>query len=86
MRLAGVPQERRDQPLGVAMTKGHDVYILRFDPDQAGEALRTLGRWASNPELSLSWPDVASLAHEIRRKVAVKPPSEEIKFEDWDGR
>lgn len=50
----------------VGMKHGQDRYVLLFDEANRGEALRTLGRWASNPELGFSWYDAAILSQKIR--------------------
>lgn len=46
---------------------GHK-YVLPFTSDYKAEALRTLGRWASNPELSFTWWDAAKMSSEIRNQ------------------
>jgi hypothetical protein len=38
-----------------------------YDDSQRAEALRMLGRHASNPELSFSWYDAAVLSQRIRQ-------------------
>jgi hypothetical protein len=50
----------------VALIKGKERYIFLFDDAHKAEALRTLGRFASNPELSFTWFDAAVLSHKIR--------------------
>ncbi|MDE2470773.1 MAG: hypothetical protein KGL35_19020 [Bradyrhizobium sp.] len=48
-------------------TKGAEHYVLCFnDRKSAGEALRMLGRWAGNSELSINWYDAASWAQRLR--------------------
>jgi hypothetical protein len=42
-----------------ALAKGDERYVLIFDDETRVEALRQLGRWAANPELSLTWYDAA---------------------------
>lgn len=49
---------------------GDDRYIILWTPATMGEALRTLGRWASNPELSFTWHDAAKLSERIREEHA----------------
>jgi hypothetical protein len=49
------------------LVKGNERYVFLFDDDNRGEALRTLGRYASNPELSFSWYDAAVLSQKIRQ-------------------
>ena len=50
----------------VALVKGEERYIFLFNDENRGEALRTLGRYASNGELSFSWYDAAVLSQKIR--------------------
>jgi hypothetical protein len=50
----------------LALVKGEERYIFLFDDANRSEALRTLGRYASNPELSFSWYDAAVLSQKIR--------------------
>ena len=51
----------------VAIVKGEERYVFMFDEDTRAETLRTLGRFASNPELSFSWYDAAVLSQKIRK-------------------
>ncbi|WP_254510842.1 hypothetical protein [Anatilimnocola floriformis] len=53
----------------LALVKGEERYIFLFDDERRAEALRTLGRFASNPELSFSWYDAAVLSQRIRSTV-----------------
>jgi hypothetical protein len=53
----------------LALVKGEERYIFLFDDSHRTEALRTLGRFASNPELSFSWYDAAVLSQRIRQSV-----------------
>lgn len=50
----------------LALVKGKERYIFLYDDSQQAEALRSLGRQASNPELSFSWYDAAVLSKKIR--------------------
>ncbi|MEX2027587.1 MAG: hypothetical protein WEH44_09800 [Pirellulaceae bacterium] len=50
----------------LALVKGEERYIFLFDDERRSEALRTLGKFASNPELSFSWYDAAVLSQRIR--------------------
>ncbi len=52
----------------VALIKGAERYIFLFDDDSRAEMLRTLGRFASNPELSFSWYDAAVLSQKVRQE------------------
>jgi len=51
----------------LALVKGEERYIFLFDDSRRTECLRTLGRYASNPELSFSWYDAAVLSQRIRQ-------------------
>jgi hypothetical protein len=54
----------------LALVKGEERYIFLFDDEHRSDALRTLGRFASNPELSFSWYDAAVLSQRIRQAAA----------------
>jgi hypothetical protein len=60
----------------LALVKGKERYIFLFDDDNRAEALRTLGRYASNQELSFTWYDAAVLSQKIRQ--TVPPPKRSI--------
>ena len=51
----------------LALVKGSERYIFLFDDEHRADALRQLGRFASNPELSFSWYDAAVLSQRIRQ-------------------
>ncbi len=59
----------------LALVKGKERYIILYDDSQQAEALRTLGRQASNPELSFSWYDAAVLGKKIRREATARHSS-----------
>jgi hypothetical protein len=58
----------------VALVKGSERYIFLYDDDNRARALRMLGRYASNPELSFSWYDAAILSQKIRRQAREPHP------------
>ena len=51
----------------LALVKGEERYIFLYDDEHKSDALKTLGRCASNPELSFSWYDAAVLSQRIRQ-------------------
>jgi hypothetical protein len=51
----------------LALVKGEERYIFLYDDEHKSDALKTLGRFASNPELSFSWYDAAVLSQRIRQ-------------------
>jgi len=52
----------------LALVKGEERYVFLYDDASRAETLRTLGRFASNPELSFSWYDAAVLSQKIRQE------------------
>ena len=50
----------------LALVKGEERYVFLYDDENRAETLRTLGRYASNPELSFTWYDAAVLSQKIR--------------------
>lgn len=50
----------------LALVKEEERYVILFDENGKAEALRVLGRWASNPDLSFGWYDAAILSQKIR--------------------
>jgi len=51
----------------LALVKGGERYVFLYDDTSRAETLRTLGRYASNPELSFTWYDAAVLSQKIRQ-------------------
>ena len=52
----------------IALMKGTEQYVFLYDENSRAETLRTLGRYASNPELSFTWYDAAVLSQKIRQE------------------
>jgi hypothetical protein len=52
----------------LALVKGAERYIFLYDDSNRAETLRTLGRYASDPELSFTWYDAAVLSQKIRQQ------------------
>ena len=52
----------------LALVKGAERYIFLFDDANRAETLRTLGRYASNPDLSFTWYDAAVLSQKVRQE------------------
>lgn len=51
----------------MALVKGEERYVFLFDEDSRAETLRTLGRYASDSELSFSWYDAAVMSQKVRK-------------------
>ena len=50
----------------LAMIKGEERYVFLYDDKNRVETLRTLGRYAADPELSFTWYDAAVMSKKIR--------------------
>ncbi len=59
----------------LALVKGAERYVFLYDDASRAEALRTLGRYASNPELSFTWYDAAILSQKIRQEAQQFAPT-----------
>ena len=71
----------------LALVKGEERYVFLFDDTHRSEALRALGRFASNPELSFSWYDAAVLSQRLRQTPevdAVEPPRPRFEMPSTD--
>ncbi len=72
----------------LALVKGEERYIFLFDDENRVNTLRTLGRYAADPELSFSWYDAAVLSQKIRdilpAKVEAQTQSGQPRFR-WDA-
>jgi len=60
----------------LALVKGEERYMFLFDDNNRDETLRTLARFAANPELDFSWYDAAMLSRKIREAVPETEPLE----------
>ena len=56
----------------VALVRGEEQYIFMFDESNRTETLRMLGRYAADPELSMTWYDAAILSQKVREMVPAK--------------
>jgi len=66
----------------IALVKGGERYVFLYDDDSRAETIRTLGRFAANPDLSFSWHDAAVLGDKVRHtsnkvnRVRFVPPAD----------
>jgi hypothetical protein len=51
----------------LALVKDSERYVFLYDDESPGALLQTLGRYASDPELSFTWYDAAILSQKVRR-------------------
>lgn len=56
----------------VALVRGEEQYIFMFDEANRTETLRMLGRYAADPELSMTWYDAAVLSQKVREMAPAK--------------
>ncbi len=57
----------------LALVKGEERYVFLYNDENRAEVLRTLGRFASNPELSFTWYDAAVLSQRVRQEAPARP-------------
>lgn len=60
-------QDSREDVNVVGLVKGDERFIFVFRDDGRAEALRTLGRFAADPDLNFTWYDAATLSQRIRK-------------------
>lgn len=65
----------------LALVKGEERYIFLYDDSKRAETLRTLGRYASNPDLSFSWYDAAVLSQKVRQTANAQKQKSHRRFE-----
>ena len=58
----------------LALVKGSERYIFLYDDSRRAETLRTLGRYASDPDLSFTWYDAAILSQKVRQIAPQQEP------------
>ncbi|MDA1016968.1 MAG: hypothetical protein O3A00_21235 [Planctomycetota bacterium] len=51
----------------LALVKDSERYVFLYDEDSSEELLQTLGRYASDKDLSFTWYDAAVLSQRVRR-------------------
>lgn len=49
----------------VALVNRGEQWIIVYRPDQRADALRALGRWAADPDLSFTWHDAAVMTAKL---------------------
>lgn len=69
----------------VALVKGEERYVFLFSDEHRGDILRSMGRFASDPELSFSWYDAAVLSQKVRHEAETRfeMPAEATEDDDW---
>ncbi len=53
----------------VVLAKGGEQYVWLFRPGQERDVLRSLGRMAAEPELSLTWYDAVQIFAKVRKEI-----------------
>lgn len=56
----------------LALIKGEERYVFLYDDKNRTETLRTLGRFAADPQLSFSWYDAAVMSKKVREMAAAE--------------
>jgi len=52
----------------LCLVKGDERYVWLYDNDQRAEMLRSIGRFAAEPQLEFSWYDAAVLCQKVRQQ------------------
>lgn len=60
---------RNEETNMLALVKGEERYVFLYTDAQAAEVLQTIGRFASNPDLSFTWYDAAVVATKVRKQL-----------------
>ena len=68
----------------VALVKGDERYVFMYEDHQASAILRTFGRYASDPALSLNWYDAAVLSQKVREQ-RPRPRPDRFTLPQFDG-
>lgn len=72
----------------LALVKGEERFIFLYTDSNKSETLRTLGRFASDPELNFTWYDAAVLSQQLRQRQAATDSRVELRVPDsgqsWD--
>lgn len=69
----------------LALAKGSERYVFLYDSESRIESLRTIARFASNPELSFTWYDAAVLSQKIRQSDTCEPVYEQLNVSSSAG-
>lgn len=64
----------------LALVKGNERYVFLYKNCDRAEVMRTLGRFASNPELSFSWYDAAVLSQKVRQDAQPPMPPRRLRL------
>ena len=51
----------------VCVCRGNERYVWMYDDDRVTECYRSIGRFASNPDLAFSWYDAALATQRMRQ-------------------
>jgi hypothetical protein len=60
----------------LAMEKGDEKYIWLYGDDRLIDLMRSLGKFASDPDLSFTWYDAAVLSNRARQTAAAAKQKE----------
>ena len=60
----------------LALMKNGERYVFLYDDQSIESLLTTLGRYASDPELSFTWYDAAVLSQRVRQQAEAHPVPE----------
>ncbi len=69
----------------LALVKESERYVFLYDDDSSTSLLQTLGRYASDKELSFTWYDAAVLSQKVRklREESEQEPQNHFRETTW---
>jgi hypothetical protein len=66
----------------LALVKGEERYVFLYTAEFKTDILRTLGRFAGNPDLSFTWYDAACLSQKVKGEAIPKKDILSDRFRD----
>jgi hypothetical protein len=63
---------------------GAERYVVVCHADQFGAAQRSLGRWASHPELSFAWVDAARMSGDLQQQAVAYERERESEMQEFE--
>lgn len=55
-----------------AMKQGKHTFVAIYTDEQTPEAMRTMGRWAANPDNPMTWMSAARMCNEMRKAAEIE--------------
>lgn len=66
-RLPTIQPSDDADTLVIALVKKHERYVFLYTAESKAEVLRTIGRFAADPDLEFTWWDAAMVSKKVRQ-------------------